>query len=650
MRVRTWLDARRRPSTLMQRLLLLAFISASLTALPVLSVTHRHFRTIETLTRNTADAIAAQAAVIAAEPLANGDRRELERVARAMARLDHVTRVSFTRPDGEVLADLQARSGQIEPLPLHMDRAIQDGDGRTVGMLRLELDQHDARAMQREGLYLALAWLSVAWILAALVSWRVARWISRPLRELACAVTALGRGEKGIAVAVTDHAEIGDLQLGFNQASAALSTQTQKLRTRIEGATKALSHKNAELEAAGRAKARFLAAATHDLRQPLYALTLFSSALAVDETDPAKLERVNRIKECVGWLDRLFSELLDLSRLETGSLRPEPTKFALDDVFQQLSCNFRMIAEKHRLRLVVRKTNAWVRSDRTMLARILDNLVSNALRYTSHGGVLVAARIRDVHVRIDVWDTGIGIAPENQPRVFDEFFRIDPNPSKHDRRHFGLGLATVQKLAQLLDAPITLRSCPNRGSLFTFDVPLARFARDVASQPRTSPAKFDVRGMRVLVVDDDEAILSAIRFLLASWGCNVHTAEDHEAALRAVTAWPNPPDIVLIDLRLRDGANGLDVLKALDRHYGSRDDHPAFARLLITGETRSERLREIVAARIPVLYKPVTPDQLREAIVAACASLTRAHAEQPGFRESGTGWARDTTSPDTTGC
>lgn len=624
MGTRNWLTGLWRRTPLVQRLLFVASISATLTALPLMGLmTHRQLRTIDALTHNIAEAIATQTAMIVDEPLASGDRRELERVARAVARLEHVTRIAFRLPGGQVLADVRAES-QPESLPsLALERTVLDEHGMAVGMLRLELSQRDALAMQRDGVYLALAWLVVALLLAALASWRMAHWISRPLRQLASAVNELDGGRNDVKVEITDHAEIGHLQRGFNSAAAALARIRGDLQHHVDSATRSLSHKNAELEASSIAKARFLAAATHDLRQPLYALTLFSSALAVDETDPARLERVDRIRECVGWLDRLFSELLDLSRLETGSLRPELTKFALDEVFQQVSCNFRMIAEKRQLRLSVRKTGAWVRSDRTMLARILDNLVSNALRYTSHGGVLVAARVHEVHVRIDVWDTGPGIAPENQRRIFEEFFRIDPDTRTSDRRRFGLGLATVQKLAQLLDSPITLKSRPGRGSLFSFEVPLARFAREAALQPRVPAASLDVRGMRVLVVDDDDAILAAISFLLASWGCDVRTAQDHAQCMRAAADWTHAPNIVIADLRLRDGVNGLEVLKALERHYAGTGGNPAFARLLITGETRSERLREIVAARIPVLYKPVTPEQLREAMVAACGA-TRA--------------------------
>jgi len=317
-------------------------------------------------------------------------------------------------------------------------------------------------------------------------------------------------------------------------------------------------------------------------------------------------------------LDHLFSELLDLSRLETGAMQIEIAEFPLDHVFQEVSRNFRMIAEQHGLRLIMRATNLWVRSDRTMLSRILNNLVSNALRYTSRGGVLVVARHReDGTVRVDVWDTGSGIAQEHQVRVFDEFYRVESHSNEHDvgrRRGLGLGLATVQRLAELLDTKVELKSKPGRGSVFSFHLPEVPAQHiPVVSGEEASP---DVSGMRVLVIDDEPAILSGIRYLLKSWGCEVAVAEDRVQALLAAEEWNVPPDIVISDLRLRDGESGLDVLAALDAHY-QIDGNPPFSRLLITGETRSDRLREIMAARIPVLYKPVSPEQLREALMVA---------------------------------
>lgn len=382
-----------------------------------------------------------------------------------------------------------------------------------------------------------------------------------------------------------------------------------------------LARKNARLEAASIAKARFLAAATHDLRQPLHALTLFSSMLASSETDPAQRDSVVRIQECVESLDAMFSELLDLSRLESGSMQPDWKDFALDDVFDRVSRDFRMVAEQRGLRLVVRRTDLHVRSDAVMLGRILGNLVGNAVRCTASGGVLVAARRRGDAVRVDVWDTGSGIAPEHQQRVFEEAFRLDTGTGD-SARCFGLGLSTVCKLAELLGTSVSLRSRPNRGSVFSFEIPLVGRVSEHVPPIRTPMVALDLTGTRVLVVEDDETILVAFRHLLASWGCDVRTARDPQQSTTAIAQWRAPPDIVVADLRLRDGISGLDVLRELDR-LCERADHPAFARLLITGETSPERLREVAATGVPVLFKPVGPELLRQAIAAAGRNVFR---------------------------
>lgn len=626
----TWIARLWRRTSLMQRLALVALIPTLVTALfLVIMLTRHQLAALRSMAQSTADTIAIQTASVCAEPLRQMQRRELARIAQSIAELPHVAHVQIRAADGEILADARGREDRARSESLTVERAVVDGDlpgHPIIGSVVVDVSLNDAIAAQHSSLRNALIALVLSLLVAVIIGWQAARWISAPLRRLAAAVHQLGRGDRQVEVEVTDSNEIGELQQGFNSAAAALFDVQRGMEQEIEHATLELARKNAALEAASVAKARFLAAASHDLRQPLYALTLFSSSLAVDERDPVRLDRIAHIQECVEALDHLFSELLDLSRLETGAMQLEIGEFPLDHVFEEVSRNFRLIAEQHDLRLVMRTTPLWVRTDRTMLARILNNLVSNALRYTVAGGVLVAARKRfDGTVRIDVWDTGSGIAPEHQVRVFDEFYRIDTHGvGEHDsgpRRGLGLGLATVQRLAELLDTEVTLKSRVGRGSVFSFLLPGAQ--AHLAFHALAEERHVDVAGMRVLVIDDEPAILSGIRYLLSSWGCDVAVAEDRTQALEMADTWPTPPDLVISDLRLRDGESGLDVLAALDRHYGL-EGQMAFPRLLITGETRSDRLREIMAAKIPVLYKPVSPEQLREAMATARA------ASQPG--------------------
>jgi len=469
--------------------------------------------------------------------------------------------------------------------------------------------------------------LLVGLALVVVSGWLVAARAVRPIAQLTEAIERIGHGEQ-VRLDVDRGELLGRLQRGVNDASQALARTRNRMESELGRTAVELADRNARLEAASQSRARFLAAASHDLRQPLYALTLFSSALRAGETDPDKLNRVLHIEECVASLDHLFSELLDLSRLETGAVHAAMADVRLDEVFDDVSRNFRMLAESRGLRLIVRKTEAWVRADRTMLTRILNNLASNALRYTDEGGVLVGVRHQaSGEIRIDIRDTGHGIAPEHQSRVFEEFYQVaheHAHPGER-QRGLGLGLATVRKLAELLDCRISLASTLGRGTVVSLFLPAGvpstgAHALDAADVP------LDVSGLRVLVVDDEVSILEGLRALLAEWGCEIRAARDEAGALAAIAGWVHPPDLVISDLRLREGRSGVDVLRAVARHYDQDPQRPAFARLLVTGETRSDRIGEIAASRIPVLFKPVSPKKLREAMLAAVLAARAPHA------------------------
>ncbi len=460
--------------------------------------------------------------------------------------------------------------------------------------------------------------LLIGIVLIVVSGWLIAKRAIRPITDLTHAIERIGEGEE-VRLQVERGEILGRLQRGVNEASQALARSRNRMQSELGRTSVELADKNARLEAAGQSRARFLAAASHDLRQPLYALTLFSSALRAGETDPVRLTRISRIEECVASLDHLFSELLDLSRLEAGVMHAAMSDVRLDDVFDEVSRNFRILAESRGLRLIVRKTDAWVRTDRTMLARILNNLVSNALRYTAAGGVLLGVRYQaSGEVRIDVWDSGRGIEPEHQQRVFDEFYQVsgtNEHPGER-QRGLGLGLATVRKLADLIDCTVQLASWPQRGTRIS--VLLASAADAAATQaPDQADFPLDISGLRVMVIDDETSILEGLRGLLEEWGCDVRIAENEAQALAMASGWEQPPDLVISDLRLREGRSGVDVFRAIARHYGQDPQRPGFARLLVTGETRSDRISEIAASRIPVLFKPVSPQKLRETMLAS---------------------------------
>lgn len=621
----TWLERVWRRTSLVQRLTCVALVPTAISAILLVTLLTRHqMDTLHEMGRSTADAIAQQAASVSGEALRNGERREISHISQSIVQLPQVARVRISDRDGEIIAD-RVNGSIDDDDSLTVSREVLDPvTHRVVGSVTVDVSVEDAIAAQRTSVQNALLWLALSLFIAVMIGWSTARWLSAPLRNLAIAVRQLGLGDRTVVVPVTDDTEIGDLQRGFNGAASQLLHAQIGMEREIAMATEELARKNAALEAASVAKARFLAAASHDLRQPLYALTLFSSGLAVDEYDPVRLNRIAHIQECVEALDHLFSELLDLSRLETGAMPAVLRDVPLDEVFEEVSVNFRMVAEQHDLRLVVRTTGLWVRCDRTMVARILNNLVSNALRYTRCGGVLVGARRRlDGGVRVDVWDTGLGIAPEHLLHIFDEFYRVESGPEagrpESTRRGLGLGLSTVQRLAGLLGTRAMVRSQQGKGSVFSITLPEVQPGKiepPVAASPGSGTPR-DVVGMRVLVIDDEPSILAGISFLLGSWGCEVMTAEDAQQAMEAVHQWMQPPDIVISDLRLREGT-GLDVIDLLDRYYRRRPgDPPPFARVLITGETRGDYLRNVDQTTTQVLYKPVSPERLHDVMVSA---------------------------------
>jgi signal transduction histidine kinase len=618
--VRLW-----RRTSVLQRTAFVALVPTLITAaLLVTLLTQRQLVTLRQMAQGNADAIATQTASICVQPLRSMRLRELLRIADSIGELPHVTRVQIRTAEGQILADHHTVDDSPHDVMsvVHQIVDTHQASPEILGSVLVNVSLHDAIAAQRSSLRHALLALLLSLLVAGVIGWLAARWISAPLRHLAGAVQQLDRDDGPVSVAITDRTEIGELQRGFNRAAAALFQNRRGLQDQIAEATRELEQKNAALEAASETRSRFLAAASHDLRQPLYALTLFSAALAVDESDPQRLDRIAHIQECVQSLDHLFSELLDLSRLEAGAGQVEISEFPLDRVLAEVNRTFSMVAEQRGLELRIPPTRYWVRSDRVMLTRMLNNLVSNALRFTRCGGALVGVRPSGPgRLKVEVWDTGSGITPEHLPHVFDEFYRIDDEADAglDDGSHsgLGLGLATVQRLAELLDTTVQANSQPGRGSVFRFDLPLADTGSLPVSAEEDPPGELADR--RVLVVDNDPAILSGIRVLLSSWGCEVAVAEDRLQALEVVENWPAPADLVICDLHLRSGEHGPDLFAELDRLY-ERDGEARFARLLVTGETRADRLHDVIAAKIPLLYKPVSPQRLRSAMLAVLAT------------------------------
>jgi signal transduction histidine kinase len=368
-------------------------------------------------------------------------------------------------------------------------------------------------------------------------------------------------------------------------------------RLRLETEKAQAAHR--EAERANLAKSKFLAAASHDLRQPIHAQGLFLEVLGrsgLSESQEAVLASARAASEASAGM---LNTLLDFSRIEAGVVEPQIRPFHLQPLLNKIENDLAPQADAKGIVYRSRETHAAVESDPALVELIVRNLVSNAIRYTGHGGVLVACRARGERVVLEVWDTGIGIEPAQQREIFREFHQLG-NPERDRDKGLGLGLAIAEGLARALGHELSLASAPRRGSVFRLALPLSRAAVvDDELKYQHAPAL----DARVLVIDDDVAVRAGMAQLLRGWGCTCVTVESIEEALKAARA--TRPDIVVSDYRLREQRTGAQAIAALRAEFGA--NLPA---LLITGDTAPERLREARASDIPLLHKPVSPARL----------------------------------------
>jgi signal transduction histidine kinase/CheY-like chemotaxis protein len=411
-----------------------------------------------------------------------------------------------------------------------------------------------------------------------------------------------------------DGKPLGAIVVGWSEPGPIPKATEELLNTFAEQAVIAVENvrlideiqdKTRQLELANTYKSRFLAAASHDLRQPLHALNLFVGQLHADP-DPAERSRlVARIDAAVSAMNELFSALLDMSKLDAGMLELNLTEFPVERLLRNIETTFAEAAREKGLRLSVVSSSAWVRSDFILLERILLNLVSNAVRYTTRGGIVIGCRRRGGRLRLDVWDSGMGIPEHHRENIFREFYQV-ASPEQDRRGGLGLGLAIVDRLGRLLDHPVELTSHPGNGSRFSVSVPMV--AKRPPAKAPVPPARVTdpVTGKLIVVIDDDALVLDGMRGLLRSWGCKVVTEESETAALARLEELGERPDMIISDHRLADGKTGIEAIDSLRGALGIAI--PAF---LISGDTGTERLRDARASGYHLLHKPVPPIKLR---------------------------------------
>ena len=399
-----------------------------------------------------------------------------------------------------------------------------------------------------------------------------------------------------------------ELELRVEERTNALATVNNKLWDEIrerEVAQKQLLVAKEQAEEANLSKDKYLAAASHDLLQPMNAARLLVAALRERQMAAEDSHLVERVHVALEGAEGLLTDLLDISKLDQNAVQSDPAAFHLTQLLQAIQTEFQAVADNAGLRLIIRETDSVVYSDARLLMRILRNFVSNALRYTNSGGVLVAGRVRGDHLDLQVWDSGEGIPKDSMLDIFREFNQLEQHRNGM-RTGVGLGLAIVDRVARVLDHPISVRSRVGKGSVFSIKVPLLTTEMD---RPRSVSIAASVSGFSseaVLVVDNDQDILLSMDVLLTQWGLTPYLASSAASALELCQQQQITPQILLLDYHLDKGETGLDVLASLEQHF----NQPIPAAML-TADRSDMSLKHFRTLGLHVLNKPVKPGKLR---------------------------------------
>ncbi|KWF59674.1 hybrid sensor histidine kinase/response regulator [Burkholderia pseudomultivorans] len=378
-----------------------------------------------------------------------------------------------------------------------------------------------------------------------------------------------------------------------------------------------LTEEKERAELANRSKSQFLAAASHDLRQPTHALGLYIATLRAMARAPsverAALDDIaERLRTALKGMSQLLNVLLDISRLDAGVIAAEPSRFPLQQELDALDNQFRQAAAAKGLTLRIRPTSLWLDTDAVLLHTMLSNVLANAVRYTHRGGILVACRRRGADVDIQVFDTGIGIEADQLPNVFREFYQVG-NAARDREQGLGLGLAIVQRTAVLIGAAVSVRSTAGRGSVFSIRVaaipnppPRSTRINDRSREPDAGPRQTH---KTILVVDDDRDVLAGMQTLLQAWGHTVVAASSLERAIELATARRGELDMIVTDFRLATNVTGADVVHAVFRVIGRE-----IPTIIVTGDTSPEGIHAASSSGFSVLHKPLDPQAMQALI------------------------------------
>jgi signal transduction histidine kinase/CheY-like chemotaxis protein len=520
------------------------------------------------------------------------------------------------------LAQVEAARASDAGAPFEPVQVAQDIRGREVltayapvaplgWLMFVELPADEAYAPLYDAIRRSGALLLAGLALAFLSGLFLARRMVVPIQAMRMSAASIGSGDLTQRISIKTGDELEALADQFNRMAAQLQDFYAGLERKVEERTH-------QLELANLAKSRFLAAASHDLRQPVQALGLFVEQLHGHMKSAEGGRLVERIDAAVVAMNELFNALLDISKLDAGVLGTDVSDFQISQLLNRIESTFANVAREKGLSFRLVSSSAWVRSDFILLERIVLNLVSNAVRYTATGRVVVGCRRRGETVHIEVWDSGLGIPEDQQRNIFGEFYRL---AGRNTHGGLGLGLAIVDRLCRLLDHPIDLASTVGEGSRFSITVPAAAAQAKVAKpQAALAPAIDISSGKLVIVIDDDALVLDGMGGILRSWGCRVVAATTPGAVLAALVSGDRP-DLIISDYRLANGQSGIAAIAELRQAFGA--PVPAF---LISGDTAPERLREAQESGHHLLHKPVRPMKLRAMLSQLLKSHTMAGA------------------------
>lgn len=620
-----------RARMMLTALLPVALVSVSVTALFLL----RHLTDIEQALERGGRALARQSAASMEFSLISGNR-ELSQVIglgvlrtepglRGLAVIDGkqetVVQVgSIDRNNWPAVTDRESHANvngvdtfvvPVEPHLLAVDDiysgteiAITRRPKANLGHVVVEISRERVVSERDRLIAIAVATGLGGLILGGALAVSIARAVTRPLLEATDVVGRIGRGDIAARMRERTAGPLLSLAAGINAMAVRIGLTQEQLQTEIDASVRELVRQRDAAERATKAKSRFLASASHDLRQPLHALGLFVGQLARMPWTDERREIFRHMEGSVTSLQEMLGALLDLSKLDAEGYRPDLKRFALGPLLERVVREMEPLAEERQLDLRMRMRDEWVHADPALIDRLVRNLLVNGIRYTDHGGVLLAVRRVGSRVRIQVWDTGIGIDPRMREEIFEEYVQAG-NEERDRGKGLGLGLAICRRIARILDTDVRVRSEPGRGSVFSVDLPMTE--ADSCSEPDVTAGQTRLE-MTVLLLDDDDANRQASAGLLASWGASVVSAADVDSALENCQGATVRPQVAICDVGVASASHEANLIRRL------REACPDVKIVLISAEFSTTVQAAARKYGFPLLRKPVAPARLRAAL------------------------------------